>query len=140
MEQLFTELRESTVGTRIKFHLQEAATTIEGIIISPPGERPPGLEEGVFLQDLEDHTQIYCLCEDNSNNGVGNILVHTFAQGVIGVDRGPSPMFNDEISRDLKESAGVHAGGGVRQELDSSVTGEVDTDAAMPPPLKRETV
>lgn len=134
VEQLFSELRQSVVGTRIKFHLQETATTIEGVLIDTPGERPPGLDEGVFLQDLEDHTQIYCLCEDRGTNGVGNILVHTFVQAGVCADRDSSPVFNDETSERLRAAEGAFCGGGITQEEHVDFQGVVDTDAPPPPP------
>lgn len=137
--QLFTELRQTVAGTRVKFHLQETATTIEGIVVDPPGTRPPGLEDGIFLQDVEDQTQIYCLCEETPANGEGTLRVHTFTQG--GGDakpRKPSPLLNDDLSRELLQAEGVTAAGGITQELHRHAEGVVDTEAAPPAPLVRD--
>ena len=137
--QLFAELRQTVAGTRVKFHLQETATTIEGIVVDPPGTRPPGLEDGIFLQDVEDQTQIYCLCEDPPVNGEGNLRVHTFNQGGgDGTVRIPSLILHDDISRDLLQAEGVTAGGGITQELHRHIEGVVDTEAPPPAPLVRD--
>ena len=138
IEQLFRELGECTRGTRVKFDLQEADTSIEGIIIDPPGQRPPGLDGGVFLQDVEDHTQIYCLCEDNGRNGAGNILVHTFVQAGDGTDRVAPPVLDDGIEERLLATPQVTCGGGILKELGSNISGVVDTDAPTPPPMLAE--
>lgn len=135
VEQLFAELRQTAQGTRVKFHMQESEVTIEGIIIEPPGERPAGLDDGVFLRDVEDFTQIYCLCADRGNNGVGNILVHTFVQSAAPPARDPSPAYEDEISRRLQAAARVVVGGGARQELCGAISGVVDTNAPAPAPM-----
>lgn len=135
VEQLFTELRDTEVGTRIKFHLQDANTTIEGIVIKPPGDSPLGLEEGIFLQDVEDYTQIYCLCPDTTN-GVGNILVHTFVQAPPAADRAPSPGYADELSERIRTAEHVTIGGGATGEEYGDLAGVVDTDAPTPPPAQ----
>ena len=137
VEQLFTELRDSAVGTRIKFHLQDASTTIEGIVIEPPGDHPAGLEDGIFLQDVEDYTQVYCLCPDNQN-GVGNILVHTFVQARRAPDRTPSPNHHDEISRKLKAAEQVTVSGGATGAEYGDICGVVDTEAPPPPPTRED--
>lgn len=132
IEQLFVELRQAAVGTRVKFHLQDSTTTVEGIIIDPPGEQPENLRDGVYLQDVEDYTQIYCLCPDQTN-GAGNILVHTFVQGASPARlKGPSPEYSDEVSQRLREAEDVHAGGGAVGASTGAITGTLDT--SVPPP------
>ncbi len=138
VEQLFSELRESVVGTRVKFDLQETASTIEGFLIDPPGQRPPGLDDGVFLQDVEDHTQIYCLCEDSAKNGVGNILVHTFVQAGLGGEPVTAPVLDDGIAERLQAAAQVSCGGGIVKDLYSNFDGVVDTNAPIPGQLLRD--
>lgn len=135
LEELFAELRSAPAGTRIKFQLQEEMGAVEGIVIDPPGHRPEGLEEGVFLQDVEDHTQVYCLCPDPDRDS-GNILVHTFELGAVPMEKGPSPEFRDEITERLEEAEGVHIGGGANGTSEGAVTGQIDTDAPAPPPLE----
>ena len=113
--------------------MEVASTTIEGIVIDPPGDHPPGLEEGIFLQDVEDYTQIYCLCPDKQN-GVGNILVHTFVQAPAPANRLPSPGYEDEISKRLAAAEQVTVAGGVIGEKYGEVHGVVDTNTPPPSP------
>jgi hypothetical protein len=125
IEKIFDKLRKAGHGSVIKFDANESGQPVEGIIFEPVPRRPAGFEAGVFVMVPTDPEHVYYFDPESSREQKRLIIRLLAAKKG---QEAPAPDVEGHLKEFeyLRQSPGVHIGGGATGEMHSKVKGIVD--------------